>query len=1212
MSRSVSLFLTGLMFALSIVSDISPTGQAPFAYAAATAPNSWGLLAAGERTAVLGTETGDNATTLNNGTYFYNNPSKSMGFALNSSISQSSADVTNDPRTPGACTVANGGAYRLSWHRSAGNIAGGWRYGCVGNLNSNETAVRAVFQSDSPSYYPSGPQVNVSNATLLKSGWEECYIGGYGTAVAFSTVATACTKTYIILAGGAGSSVPTLSSPTISGDSSTSTTVSLTFSDVSNASSYTAYLYSSASGGSPQKTVANYTSGTAITGLSGGTTYYATLVSIGDNINYATSAESSPRYLVSTATPTYALTYAGNEDQHQSGETTGSAPSSSSAASGSAVTVSGNTGSLARQGFVFDGWNTASNGSGTDYTEGDSLTLSANTTLYAQWRIPEAARLFGLTESSVRKETIVQVVDSDGNSLAGNIRGITTDGSSVFFLPSNQGITAGIVREVGFDGELIADHTVTGAGSQFQGSSIEARDLTYSSGCLFVRDSGATNSKLYCIDTATWEMVEVTVPTQVPPGGTTAVGLLPGNFWLTGNLIDFPDGRIGAVSRANWNSLTVSDYVDNISMTAGTGDGECPTGFYCKILRLFSISGTGSSATLTFSEDIVLADSENGWPSDDHGIATDGTYLYQSHYDEGYKSYALRSGAPSYVVFNGNGSGACGADSGTSGGLCDISGWSKGGLTVDNATYFGRDHVNKRYLMGDFGVNQFIYTTGATDQPAGVGTVNAPSAPRSVTGSPGNQQVSVSWQAPSSNGGGAISSYTVTASPGGATCTTAALSCAVTGLTNGTSYTFAVYATNNGGNSSPASTSAVSPGVVTSGGSSRTPRSQPSPVPIPTVNTPSPRLPLPLPPAPTPQVLSSPAPSPTSDRSVMNSARASIAGVPAPVSIAREGNSGVSVKAGSVLLDVVVRDNSLGEVVENNSLTQQPEVRVRTGGSAAVQGQGLRPGTTVQVWLPGVSDRELARIPVAADGSIKSDVSIGARQDEKPLPIGRQVLQVTGYDEAGNQTVVEMPVNIAQGPPAPELNRAAGELPDMTPGSSLATSAGIPTDVVVTPFNQERVVAFDGGRWAINVAVTDPNGSVDGSQGSPVIQMTQSGTGNVSGTGFQAGTIASVWFFSDPTLMGTVTVAADGSFDSSFLVDARFIPAGEHTLQIQGVGEDGFIKAANLGVLVSAPTEQTPTSVSFGLSMAWWFSAVFVVLGALLVLLIARRRRQHQ
>ena len=71
-----------------------------------------------------------------------------------------------------------------------------------------------------------------------------------------------------------------------------------------------------------------------------------------------------------------------------------------------------------------------------------------------------------------------------------------------------------------------------------------------------------------------------------------------------------------------------------------------------------------------------------------------------------------------------------------------------------------------------------------------------PAAPTTVTATAGNAQATVSWLAPSNTGGLVISGYTVTSLPGGLTCTTtSALSCTVTGLTNGTSYAFTVGAT---------------------------------------------------------------------------------------------------------------------------------------------------------------------------------------------------------------------------------------------------------------------------------------------------------------------------------------------------------------------------------------------------------------------------------
>ncbi|MEZ5247135.1 MAG: fibronectin type III domain-containing protein [Acidimicrobiales bacterium] len=96
-----------------------------------------------------------------------------------------------------------------------------------------------------------------------------------------------------------------------------------------------------------------------------------------------------------------------------------------------------------------------------------------------------------------------------------------------------------------------------------------------------------------------------------------------------------------------------------------------------------------------------------------------------------------------------------------------------------------------------------------------------PGPPLDVSGVASDSQVTVSWSAPLSDGGSPITGYSVTASPGGATCSTSgALSCTVAGLTNGTAYTFAVMATNGEGTGPPSAvpgwlTPATLPGAPT-------------------------------------------------------------------------------------------------------------------------------------------------------------------------------------------------------------------------------------------------------------------------------------------------------------------------------------------------------------------------------------------------------------
>lgn len=75
-----------------------------------------------------------------------------------------------------------------------------------------------------------------------------------------------------------------------------------------------------------------------------------------------------------------------------------------------------------------------------------------------------------------------------------------------------------------------------------------------------------------------------------------------------------------------------------------------------------------------------------------------------------------------------------------------------------------------------------------------------PDSPTAVTATAADASALVSWTAPANSGGLSLT-YTVTSNPDGKTCTSTTTSCIVTGLANGTAYTFRVAAKNAAGQS---------------------------------------------------------------------------------------------------------------------------------------------------------------------------------------------------------------------------------------------------------------------------------------------------------------------------------------------------------------------------------------------------------------------------
>jgi tRNA (Thr-GGU) A37 N-methylase len=338
---------------------------------------------------------------------------------------------------------------------------------------------------------------------------------------------------------------------------------------------------------------------------------------------------------------------------------------------------------------------------------------------------------------------------------------------------------------------------------------------------------------------------------------------------------------------------------------------------------------------------------------------------------------------------------------------------------------------------------------------------------------------------------------------------------------------------------------------------------------------------------------------------------ATIGGRSTPIQTQVTSPTGFSLRAGVLNLGLEVQQDQ-GVVRQNN--TGGTEIEVKKGSTAAVSGTGLLPRSTVQVFLPlqGTNAKEIARIPVDEAGSFSGDAVFATRVNERPLPIGKQVLQVVSLDEDGQQSVVEMTVNIAQSAPAPEPDRTAGATPTLRPGQFLATNAGEPEIVTVVPVPEDRQARVEGNGWQMAVDIPSANGSVAPSdEGGALLQLVRDETAVVSGTGFMPGTRADVWLFSEPTLLGTVDIDENGEFTGEVNIDSNVVVVGEHTLQLQGVGEDGYVRAANLGVVVNDTAAEVTTEEAAG-GFLWWLWLLVVLVALVVWFAIWRYRRSRE
>lgn len=113
-------------------------------------------------------------------------------------------------------------------------------------------------------------------------------------------------------------------------------------------------------------------------------TKYPSSISAGTKVRYRLNTNPSGDSW-DAATPTLTIHKILTIKYYDNGKTSGTKPGDQEAPHSIASTLATNSGNMAKTGYVFTGWNTQADGKGTHYDAGASITITANTDLYAEW-----------------------------------------------------------------------------------------------------------------------------------------------------------------------------------------------------------------------------------------------------------------------------------------------------------------------------------------------------------------------------------------------------------------------------------------------------------------------------------------------------------------------------------------------------------------------------------------------------------------------------------------------------------------------------------------------------------------------------------------------------------------------------------------------------------------------------------------------------------
>ncbi len=150
-------------------------------------------------------------------------------------------------------------------------------------------------------------------------------------------------------------------------------------------------------------------------------------------------------------------------------------------------------------------------------------------------------------------------------------------------------------------------------------------------------------------------------------------------------------------------------------------------------------------------------------------------------------------------------------------------------------------------------------------------------------------------------------------------------------------------------------------------------------------------------------------------------------------------------------------------------------------------------------------------------------------------------------------------------------NGGTSRPPSVTPGETQVRSGGqlIP---VTTTIVQDTTVRVSGADFSLTLRAVDDGGTPIPVDSPLLLHFEHGGHAHTSGTGFAPGTLVTLYLYGatgEPMLLGRTTVLADGTF--AHIADVPMLPAGDYTLQVNGINAAGTMRSIAVGVRIAPP-----------------------------------------